>query len=264
MAGTWGAEDECHRCGGRYEREHHARKRHGTVIWTCEICKEYQSERRWDVERHKVGCRRRSRTVATKTVGQWDASPQGQNREDKPKGVKNLQGARGSREKEKVEHTKGKDEGERKAPVANGEKKEKEKAGEKRKVQEVQESGKRRTLKGEVESLDPPPVQRLPTLEYLKDLGSPIQELKTPKQDTQWVKGKQGEKVTKEEESEVAARAGRKGRKDLMSYEVDVGPGTVWRKVVRKTYHPDGRVTIEEEEEILRACDCKTVVMDSK
>ncbi|KAJ8031465.1 hypothetical protein HOLleu_24661 [Holothuria leucospilota] len=255
MAGTWGVKYECQRCGRQNgsiaDREHHARKRHGTILWTCENCKEYHSERKWDVQRHEVGCKRRSRTVTTETVGEWDVNPGGTKTD--------VKGKRESREKESNERSEGKEEKKQTEPVTNTDEEEDEKAGEKRKVQEAQGSCKRRVLKGGLKSLDPPLVQRVPTLAYLTALGSPIEKPKMPKQETQGSEREQGEKVTKEEESGMVVRADMKDRKDRVSYEIDVGPGTVWRKIVRKTHHVDGRVTIEEKEEILRVCDCKNV-----
>ncbi|KAJ8022110.1 hypothetical protein HOLleu_39512 [Holothuria leucospilota] len=245
--------------------------------WTSEELIAHQGddpdlERKWDVQRHEIGCKRRSRTVTTETVGEWDVSPggtktdvkgkrpsRGENQEDGYKRGVDLRGVRESREKESNERSEGKNEKEQKEPVPNTDEEEEEKAGEKRKVQEAQGSCKRRVLKGGLKSLDPPLVQRVPTLAYLTALGSPIEKPKTPKQETQGSEREKGEKVTKEEESGMVARADMKEREDRVSYEIDVGPGTVWRKIVRKTHHVDGRVTIEEKEEILRVCDCKNV-----
>ncbi|KAJ8019320.1 hypothetical protein HOLleu_42137 [Holothuria leucospilota] len=175
MASTWGVKYECQKCGRQYgripDREHHARKRHGTILWTCENCKEYQSVRKWDVQRHEIGCTRRFRTVTTETVGEWDVSPggtktdvkgkrpsRGENQEDGHKRGGDLREVPESREKESNERLEGKNEKEQTEPVTNTDEEGKEKTGEKRKVQEAQGSCKRRALKGGLKSLDPPLV----------------------------------------------------------------------------------------------------------
>lgn len=279
MEGKWKVKYECQRCHKQYgstaEVEQHTRKRHGAALWTCGNCDRYQSERKGDVQRHEVGCKRRSRSVTTETIGEWDVSPGGTKTnvlgkrphregtgEDGNRKGRDSHAAPGGGKEEREVRADGKDEGERKEPGSKREEvveEPKGKVGGKRQIVEEKGSCKRRVVQGGMGSLDPPLIQRVPTLAYLTALGSPIEKPektpRTPKVE-QESEG-EGQRLTRKEALEVEAHAVRARERNQVSFEIDVGPGTVWRKTIRTTHHPDGRVVIEEEEETRRVCDCE-------
>lgn len=229
----------------------HARERHGTVLHTCESCNLYQSERKSDVRRHAEGCRRRkARSVTTETVGEWDISPGGTRKDVLGKGDARKRKSEGETE------TKREREGQQKAVA---EEHSDDVQGKKRRV--ALDEG-RHKKKPAVEAMgiarDPPPVQRWPTLKYLTDIGSPIgNHPTTPQKPEEEETGSGDESPEQEEESAAHAKEPQTRQAEKMSYEIELRPGVVFRKIVRTIQYPDGRLVVEEENTVERACSCK-------